>query len=53
MLCFAINFWLYDTSSRYAVVPPPPMEPTASDVTAVFFDRQQQNGDTLFAYQRK
>ena len=39
--------------TNYAVVPPPPMEPTASDVTAVFFDRQQQNGDTLFAYRRK
>jgi hypothetical protein len=26
--------------------------PTASEVTAVFFDRQQQNRDTLFSYQR-
>jgi hypothetical protein len=39
--------------TNYAVAPPPPMEPTASQVTAVFFDRQQQNGDTLFSYQRK
>ena len=39
--------------TNYAVAPPPPMEPTASDVTAVFFDRQQQNGDTMFSYQRK
>ena len=39
--------------TNYAVSPPSPMEPTASQVTPVFFDRQQQNGDTLFAYQRK
>ena len=39
--------------TNYAAAPPPPMESTASQVTAVFFDRQQQNGDTLFAYQRK
>ena len=35
-----------------AATPPPPLESTASHVTAVFFDRQQQNGDTLFAYRR-
>ena len=39
--------------TNYAAAPPPPMESTASQVTAVFFDRQQQNGDTLFSYQRK
>jgi SAM-dependent methyltransferase len=39
--------------TNYAVAPSPPIEPTASQVTPVFFDRQQQNGDTLFSYQRK
>ena len=39
--------------TNYAAAPPPPMESTASHVIAVFFDRQQQNGDTLFCYQRK
>jgi hypothetical protein len=38
--------------TNYAAAPPSPMESTASNVTAVFFDRRQQNGDTLFAYQR-
>ena len=39
--------------TNYAATPPPPLEATASHVTAVFFDRQQQNGDTLLSYQRK
>jgi hypothetical protein len=39
--------------TNYAVAPPPPMEPTAAEGTVVFFDRQRQNGDTLFSYRRK
>ena len=39
--------------TNYAAAPPPPLEPAASHVTAVFFDRQQQNGDTLFSFQRR
>ena len=38
--------------TNYAVTPRPPMETTASETTAVFFDRQQ-NGDTIYAYQRR
>ena len=39
--------------TNYAIAPAPPMEPSASLVTMVYFDRQQQNGDTLFWYQRR
>ena len=38
--------------TNYAVSPLPPLEPSASIVTSVFFDRQQ-NGDTLFCYRRR
>lgn len=38
--------------TNYAVVPAPPLEPSPSIVTSVIFDRQQ-NGDTLFCYQRR
>ena len=38
--------------TNYAVSPPPPLEPTATLVTPVFWDRQR-NGDTLFWYQRR
>jgi SAM-dependent methyltransferase len=38
--------------TNYAVSPLPPLEPSASVVTAVFFDRQG-NGDTLYCYQRR
>jgi SAM-dependent methyltransferase len=38
--------------TNYAVFPAPPLEPSASIVTSVFFDRQQ-NGDTVFCYQRR
>ena len=38
--------------TNYAVSPLPPMEPQASLITPVFWDRQQ-NGDTLFWYQRR
>jgi hypothetical protein len=38
--------------TNYAVSPLPPLEPSASIVASVFFDKQQ-NGDTLFCYQRR
>ena len=38
--------------TNYLVTPLPPLEPTASLVTTVAFDRQG-NGDTLFLYQKK
>lgn len=38
--------------TNYPVAPLPPMETTASQTTAVYFDRQQ-NGDTIYAYQRR
>ena len=38
--------------TNYAVVAAPPLEPSASIVTSVFFDRQQ-NGDTVFCYRRR
>ena len=38
--------------TNYAVSPVPPLEPSASIVTSVFFDRQG-NGDTLLCYQRR
>jgi SAM-dependent methyltransferase len=38
--------------TNYKVSPALPLEPSASVVTAVFFDRQG-NGDTLFCYQRR
>jgi hypothetical protein len=38
--------------TNYAVSPVSPLESKASIVTSVFFDRQQ-NGDTLFCYQRR
>jgi SAM-dependent methyltransferase len=38
--------------TNYAVSPLPPLEPSASIVTSVFFDKQG-NGDTLFCYQRR
>ena len=38
--------------TNYAVVPAPPLEPSASTVSSVFFDRQQ-NGDTVFCYRRR
>ena len=38
--------------TNYAVSPLPPLEPSASVVTSVFFDKQG-NGDTLFCYQRR
>jgi SAM-dependent methyltransferase len=38
--------------TNYAVKPVPPLEPSASIVTSVFFDKQG-NGDTLFCYQRR
>jgi SAM-dependent methyltransferase len=38
--------------TNYAVSPLPPMEPEASLVTPVFWDRQD-NGDALFWYQRR
>jgi SAM-dependent methyltransferase len=38
--------------TNYAVSPLPPLEPSTSIVTSVFFDRQQ-NGDTLFCYRRR
>jgi SAM-dependent methyltransferase len=38
--------------TNYAVSPLPPLEPSASIVTSVFFDKQQ-NGDTIFCYQRR
>jgi hypothetical protein len=37
--------------TNYAVSPVPPLEPSASIVTPVFFDRQG-NGDTLYCYKR-
>lgn len=39
--------------TNYAVFPVAPMETSASLMTMAYFDRQQQNGDTLFWYQRK
>jgi hypothetical protein len=39
--------------TNYAVSPAAPMETAASLITMAYFDRQQQNGDTLFWYQRK
>ena len=38
--------------TNYALVAAPPLEPSASIVTSVFFDRQQ-NGDTVFCYRRR
>jgi SAM-dependent methyltransferase len=38
--------------SNYKVSPLPPLEPSASIVTSVFFDRQG-NGDTIFCYRRR
>jgi SAM-dependent methyltransferase len=38
--------------TNYAVTPMAPMDATASQTTAVFFDRQQ-NGDTVFAYRKR
>jgi SAM-dependent methyltransferase len=38
--------------TNYAVAPLPPLEPSASVVTSVFFDKQQ-NGDTIFCYQKR
>jgi SAM-dependent methyltransferase len=38
--------------TNYAVSPAPPIEPSAGIVTPVFFDRQN-NGDTLFCYQKR
>jgi SAM-dependent methyltransferase len=38
--------------TNYAVAPVAPLEPSASIVTSVFFDKQG-NGDTLFCYQRR
>jgi SAM-dependent methyltransferase len=38
--------------TNYAVVAAPPLEPSASIATSVFFDRQQ-NGDTVFCYRRR
>jgi hypothetical protein len=38
--------------TNYAVTPLPPLEPTASQTTRVFFDRSG-NGDTIYAYQRR
>jgi len=38
--------------TNYAVAPLPPMATTASETTAVYFDKQQ-NGDTIYAYQRR
>jgi SAM-dependent methyltransferase len=38
--------------TNYALVAAPPFEPSASTVSSVFFDRQQ-NGDTLFCYRRR
>ena len=38
--------------TNYAVSPVAPLEPSASIVTSVFFDRQG-NGDTLFCYRRR
>jgi hypothetical protein len=37
--------------TNYKVSPVPPLEPSASVVTAVFFDKQG-NGDTLYCYKR-
>ena len=37
--------------TNYAVSPLPPLEPSASIVTSVFFDKQR-NGDTIFCYRR-
>jgi hypothetical protein len=36
-----------------AVSPRPPLESPASLVTTVYFDTAQQNGDRVFAYQRR
>ncbi len=38
--------------TNYALVPAPPLEPSASVISPVFFDRQQ-NGDTMFCYRRR
>lgn len=38
--------------TNYAVTPAAPMESSASSTTAVFFDRQN-NGDTIYCYQRR
>jgi len=38
--------------TNYAVSPLPPLKSPPGLVTSVFFDRQQ-NGDTLFCYQRR
>jgi hypothetical protein len=38
--------------TNYPVNPLPPMETTASLITAVFFDTQR-NGDTIYGYQRR
>ena len=38
--------------TNYAVTPMAPMDTTASQTTAVFFDRQS-NGDTIYAYRRR
>jgi len=38
--------------TNYAVSPVEPLEPSASVVASVFFDKQG-NGDTLFCYQKR
>jgi hypothetical protein len=38
--------------TNYAVTPLPPMEPVSRLTTTVYFDKQQ-NGDTVYCYQRR